>query len=175
MSKYLKITNIYDYIYTPYMLSRPLSDTPYQIIDAYFNRPDVKTAMHVDQQMTFSLLSQKVSQNYVSFGSSLDFYQQFFYANLKILIYNGLNDADVPFKYTRDSILLLQQKTGMKLTQKQAQWVTPMPSKQIPGFVQYYTFNFALALVRNAGHEVPQYQREFAYFMFDRFINTQIL
>lgn len=127
MSKYLKITNIYDYIYTPYMLSRPLSDTPYQIIDAYFNRPDVKTAMHVDQQMTFSLLSQKVSQNYVSFGSSLDFYQQFFYANLKILIYNGLNDADVPFKYTRDSILLLQQKTGMKLTQKQAQWVTPMP------------------------------------------------
>lgn len=45
----------------------------------------------------------------------------------------------------------------------------------MPGFVEYYNNNFTLALISNAGHEVPMYQREFAFYMFYNFINGQPL
>eukprot|EP00825_Cyclidium_porcatum_P032195 TRINITY_DN3436_c0_g1_i4.p1 TRINITY_DN3436_c0_g1~~TRINITY_DN3436_c0_g1_i4.p1 ORF type:complete len:418 (-),score=52.41 TRINITY_DN3436_c0_g1_i4:77-1330(-) len=140
----IKVTNIYDYTYTTYMLQSKkmkhlqLNTSPYTIIDDYFNNPDLKSLIHVDPSIQFQLCSMNVLMNYSGFSSSIGFYQRFFANNLKILIYSGLSDADLPFQYTRHSIVELMKVTNLKLVTDQSQWKTQMPSQQMPGFVEYY-------------------------------------
>lgn len=102
------------------------------------------------------------------------------------MIYSGNTDAVVPFQYSRYCIENLFTNFNVSVTPAQS-WTTwgALPSKQLGGWVQSWSNNFhdagtplnnfTFAIVRAAGHEVPEYQPEAAYYMFYNFTHNLTL
>lgn len=74
---------------------------PDAIVKAYFNMDEVKAALHVDPSITWSGSNDEIFEKYDLKGNSTVLYNQFFDAGIKVLIFSGNIDGDVPTKYTQ--------------------------------------------------------------------------
>jgi len=142
----------------------------------YLRRTDVVAAIHAPINAQWESCS---SGAYAYTKSVLNKYRDFAKddaddtvatANkLRILVYSGDVDSVVSTVGTRAWIDSLQLKES-------AAWRPWVDDEQLAGFTQSYQDGFlTFATVREAGHEVPQYQPERALAMFESFISNQAL
>ncbi|KRX02636.1 hypothetical protein PPERSA_11976 [Pseudocohnilembus persalinus] len=154
--------------------------TPDQIQEAYFNLEEVKKALHVDTEIEWAQCNDDINEDYEVSDNSSHLYQYFVEAGLDILTYSGNSDSIVSWQYTYYCLddVATNKEYGIDITPATnfQQWLVP-ETQQVGGMVQYFTTssgsNFVYAMVRDAGHEVPEYQPEAAYQMFNNFINGE--
>ncbi|KRX10593.1 hypothetical protein PPERSA_05413 [Pseudocohnilembus persalinus] len=157
--------------------------TPDSIMQKYFNSTEVKEALHVDQSIDWQMCNMTINEQYNSAPNSTYLYPRFFDAGLQVLTYSGNSDAAVQIKYTWECIedLINNKEYGAEMTvsDEWRQWKQLMPNQQMGGMIQYWDASpksdsqFAMAMVRAAGHEVPEYQPEASYYMIKQFINGE--
>lgn len=82
---------------------------------------------------------------------------------VKVFLYSGDWDDAVPFTDNYKSLY----KMGVKLVGNVQPWNV---SNQHAGFIKTYTYGLKFYLVKGAGHEVPMYQRERSYKVFEDFL-----
>jgi serine carboxypeptidase-like clade 2 len=82
---------------------------------------------------------------------------------LKVFLYSGDWDDVVPFT---DSYMNIN-KMGVKLLGNPEPWKV---GSQHAGFIKNYSNGLKFYLVKGAGHEVPLYQRERSYNVFQSFL-----
>lgn len=79
---------------------------------------------------------------------------------IKVFIYTGDWDDVVPFTDTYKNL----ERMSLKLQGGLTPWII---DEQHAGFIRTYSYNLKVYQVKGAGHEVPLYQRERAYIMFE--------
>lgn len=82
---------------------------------------------------------------------------------IKVFLYSGDWDDAVPFTDNYKSFY----KMGLNLVGNAVPWTV---SNQHAGFIKTYTYGLKFYLVKGAGHEVPMYQRERSFKVFEAFI-----
>jgi len=145
-----------------------------EFTEHYLHRSDVIKAIHAPASKQWQKCGQQQSFAYTK--SVLDKYRLLIQDDkdnsaqrLKILVYSGDVDSVVATVGTRGWIDSLHLAPHTK-------WRPWMQDKQLAGFTQSYQGGFlTFATVREAGHEVPQYQPERALEMFESFISTQAI
>jgi len=85
---------------------------------------------------------------------------------IRVLIYSGDTDAAVSELDTIESLKTLKYNV--------LEWWRPwfITMDQIGGYITVYD-GLTLSTVRGAGHMVPQWRRESAYYMFSHFLHNQ--
>jgi serine carboxypeptidase-like clade 2 len=84
--------------------------------------------------------------------------------DIKVWMFNGDWDDVVPFRDTLKNL----EKLGLKPSGDYKAWTV---DGQHAGFYREYP-GMMFYLVKGAGHEVPQYQRQRAYEMFKAFLSA---
>eukprot|EP00357_Protocruzia_adherens_P018622 CAMPEP_0114997344 /NCGR_PEP_ID=MMETSP0216-20121206/14845_1 /TAXON_ID=223996 /ORGANISM="Protocruzia adherens, Strain Boccale" /LENGTH=423 /DNA_ID=CAMNT_0002361711 /DNA_START=135 /DNA_END=1406 /DNA_ORIENTATION=+ len=137
----------------------------------YFNREDVKKALHVEDFLgTWNMCSDEVGDNYSrSLTGSVHLYPALIAKGYKIWKYSGDADAVVPFNGTQKWISALD----LPLVTEWSQWKV-LNNSVIAGFYQEYE-GLTFLTVRNAGHMVPANQPASAFEMISRFLNDEPL
>jgi len=158
-------------------LSLPKADPP--CTDAYFATgylgvEDVKVAIHVKTDITWSICSGIVNNYYHRTRDSMVLIHQYLHKNgIRILIYSG--DADFSVPYT-DSEYWTSMEMGLQSTVDWRQWYfSDDEGRQIAGFVTEYGPGFSFATIKGAGHMVPQYAPLPAFLMFSKTLSGQPL
>jgi len=138
----------------------------------WLNLPEVKSALHVRQDITWGLCSLDINSNYTSnAGSMLPIYQELMKYDLNILIYSGDVDGAVPFVGTDAWTSSLFSASDINTYW--APWsVQDAAGPQVGGFKTEYT-GLTFITIRGAGHMVPQYQPVAALHFFSNFISGQ--
>lgn len=122
----------------------------------YLNRLDVQQAIHANTTLGYKWVdcSPRVDYSRESLLSSVShLYYDFQKAGLRVVVYSGDVDGIVPVTGTRSWI------SKMNFTVEEA-WRPWLLNGQTGGFVTTYNDGFHLVTVRNAGHMVPQTQRD---------------
>jgi len=137
-------------------------------VNQYFNRQDVKEALHVDSNIHFVFCNTTINTNYViSPEGSVAKYQQLMQNNYKVLIYSGDTDASVPYTTTLNWI------ENLNLGVKEA-WRPWYQGDQVSGFVQVYN-GLTFVTVKGVGHQVPAWKHQEGYVLIKTFMNNQEL
>ena len=84
---------------------------------------------------------------------------------LKVYLFTGDWDDVVPFTDTYMNL----QKMGLQLQRGLLPWLV---AEQHAGFIRNYSYGLVVFHVKAAGHEVPLYQRERAFRMFEKFVSA---
>jgi len=140
--------------------------------EAYLRRPDVVSAIHAPTNKLWTECSGTQRYEYTKsvldkYNMIIDGYREGTVPKLRMLVYSGDIDAVVPTVGTRAWI------DSLKLKETSAWKPWEDDSHQLGGFTQQYEDGLlTFATVREAGHEVPQYQPERALAMFESFITT---
>jgi len=142
-----------------------------QYLAAYLSRKDVQTAIHVNSpgSMKWSECSGKVHYSYSDLGSSMiPVYKYLIKKNtLSMMVYSGDTDAIVPYLGSINWINSL----NLPIKETWRQWKDS--SKQVGGYITVYD-GLYFSTVRGAGHEVPTYQPDRAFILFNDFINGKL-
>jgi len=153
-------------------LDPPCTDAFYAT--QYLAMDSVKKAIHVKPDLTWTICSGVVNENYQRTHDSMVLIHQFLHTNgIRILIYSG--DADFSVPYT-DSEYWTSMEMGLQSTVDWRQWYfTDDEGKQVAGFVTEYGPGFSFATIKGAGHMVPQYAPLPAFVMFSKMLSGQPL
>ncbi len=172
----------YSYKYTPWLFKNAENDKHLKFLnptlnsgltppcvdskgpDWYFNRADVKKALHVKEEIKWEICSDDVGKHYTTDYNkgSLYIYPTLIQAKLKILIFSGDTDGAVPINGTMKWIYNL----NLPIAKPWRSWIV---DKQVAGYTEVYQgLNFVS--VKGVGHMVPQWARERALHMFSRFL-----
>lgn len=135
-------------------------------VENFFNRNDVKKALHVETSITWGGCS-PINYFMADIGT-LYIYPQLINSHLKIWLYSGDVDAIVPTNGT----LEWTNKLGMNISNDWRPW--RLTNDYISGFVIDYE-GLSLVTVRGTGHMVPQWKREEALHLVNSFLyNTDL-
>lgn len=130
----------------------------------WYNRADVKKALHVVSTITWDLCSEEIGNNYnVGTKGSFFIYPKLIEKKLKIWKYSGDTDGAVPFNGTRQWIKNLNRA----LLKPTRNW--RINNLIIAGFVEEYD-GITFITVKGTGHMVPQWKRAEAFHMFQSFL-----
>ncbi|KAJ7555078.1 hypothetical protein O6H91_05G021400 [Diphasiastrum complanatum] len=167
-----------DYIYGPACNSRPSSrstkrflflagtaDPCSDSVTPYLNLPEVQAALHVSSPSNWSQCSDTVFYNYNHadiFGSVLPTYRQLVGNGLRIWIYSGDVDGNVPTTGTRYWINQLKLPIHIP-------WYPWNHENQVGGWTQIYE-GLTFITVRGAGHMVPSIKPAEAVSIFRSFL-----
>eukprot|EP01125_Pyxidicula_operculata_P009072 TRINITY_DN29_c0_g1_i1.p1 TRINITY_DN29_c0_g1~~TRINITY_DN29_c0_g1_i1.p1 ORF type:complete len:453 (-),score=79.42 TRINITY_DN29_c0_g1_i1:70-1428(-) len=140
----------------------------------YLNLVEVKSAIHVNPSITWSICNFDVNGNYDRTPNSMvPIYKNLLKNNIRVLIYSGDTDFAVPYT---DSEFWTSNDMGLTPINEWRQWfVNDINGQQVAGFVTEYPNGFQFATVKGAGHMVPQYRPLPAFQMFERFLSNQPL
>ena len=143
-----------------------VDDTP---LLNYFNREDVKTALHVNSDIYWELCSGEVSERYnIQEKGSIWAYPTIIESGVRVLIYSGDTDMAVPFSGNQAWIHNLKLEEEKKWTQ----WRAFDDMDNVAGYyVKYKGLTFCT--VKGTGHMVPQWKPKEAYYMFTKFLNDE--
>lgn len=83
---------------------------------------------------------------------------------LKVFLFNGDWDGIVPLLDTLKNM----DKLALKQQGRSVPWSV---GGQHAGFIRTYTNNFKIYTIKGAGHSAPQFQRERAYDMLQKFLS----
>ena len=137
----------------------------------YFNREDVKSALHVNMDIEWELCSEDVNSRYVILDKgSIWTYPTLLSSGLRILIYSGDTDMAVPFSGNQAWIHNLKLET-VKPWRK---WRAFDDTDNISGYVIDYK-GLTFCTVKGTGHMAPQWKPKESYYMFYKFINGEAL
>ena len=138
-------------------------------VTQFFNRSDVKKALHVKEDITWDMCSDPINFNYekdIEKGS-IYLYPKLLIANLRILIYSGDTDAAVPINGTLNWI----KNLNLPITSPWRSWFV---NKDVAGYtIDYLGLKFVS--VKGVGHMVPQWARAQSLYMFTKFLLNQDL
>lgn len=145
-------------------------------LNEWLNRDDVKSAIHVKSDLTWSDCSHQVHYSKVDFmaKSTVPYYQYLLENNdkfgLSIMVYSGDDDSVCGTIGTQSWIYDLGYDV-----KKGREWVDWKISGQTAGYLaQFKDAAFAFATVHNAGHEVPTYQPEAALGLFQAYLSKEV-
>ena len=129
----------------------------------YFNRQDVRNALHIKTSQTWELCTDRIKYTRLQRAS------QWIYPTLKqhgirVLHYSGNTDGAVPTEGTRNWIRTL----GWKVTSEYQPYY--VRNKQVGGFVEERE-GITLATVQGVGHMAPQWYPEASYYVFTQFLD----
>ncbi|BAT79734.1 Serine carboxypeptidase [Vigna angularis] len=133
---------------------------------AYFNRPEVQIALHVDldhKPATWDTCSDVVNSNWKDSPITvLDIYHELIDVGLKIWVFSGNTDTVIPVTSTRYSINALKLPTV-------SPWRAWYDDGEVGGWTQEYD-GLTFVVVRGAGHEVPLHKPKLALTLFQNFL-----
>lgn len=159
---------------TSYKLFKPMGEVPCinaRKAEIWLNRADVKTAIHVKQNLQWSICNDQINQNWVrDWTSMMPIYTNLLNNGVRVLIYSGDTDASVPFTGTQYWTSRLMQSAPLSLWQP---WMNQ--ANQLAGFETIYPLDFRFVTVRGAGHMVPQYRPPEAFIMFSKWLKAENL
>jgi len=133
----------------------------------FFNRADVKTALHVKTDIVFGICSEEVGRDYTSDYNrgSLYLYPKLINAKLRILIFSGDTDGAVPTNGTLNWI------TNFNLPVLKP-WRSWFVNKEVAGYTANYQ-GLDFVSVKGVGHMVPEWARPQALHMFTNYLLGQ--
>jgi len=147
-------------------------DYPPNPYEAYLNRPEIKEALHVGTKI-FKWYNPNVEKPLVpDFVNSVEHILAALLDNhYKVLVYNGQMDLIITCPRTQDFLYNLEW-SGADAWKKSKKiiWKINTTDQYVAGFVKQ-SGNFTQAIVRGAGHMVPEDQPARAYDLLHRFIN----
>jgi len=130
----------------------------------FFNRSDVKAALHVPDSIKWDLCNDKFQTTYnVGTKGSFYLYPRLIQNNLRIWIYSGDTDGAVPFNGTRAWIQNLQ----LPVVTANRSW--RITNDEVAGYVTVYQ-GLTFVTVKGVGHMVPQWKRAEAFYMFGKYL-----
>jgi len=119
-----------------------------------------------------------VANKYIMFANASEWiYPELIKAGLRIMIYSGDVDADVPITGTLKWIDRLKEEAGLPVLEPWREWWVHGVHKhedQVGGMV-WKLKGFTFVSVRGAGHMVPKDKRREAYVMLTSFLNNESL
>lgn len=124
--------------------------------------------------MKFEDCNEEVANKYVMFeNASYWIYPLLIKENLRIWVYSGDVDADVPITGTINWLSKFREEFGIPVVQPWREWWVPGLHKhedQVGGMV-WELKGITFASVKGAGHMVPLDQRKSAAVLLDAFVN----
>jgi serine carboxypeptidase-like clade 2 len=143
----------------------------------FVNEPTVQGRLHVDFTR-YEICSDTVANNYkMNSSASYGLYPILIKAGLRIWIYSGDVDANVPIVGTLRWIELMKDVNGIPVVEPWREWWAPglhVHEDQMAGMV-WKLRGFTFVSVKGAGHMVPSDKPKQAQIMFDAFINNRDL
>ena len=135
----------------------------------YFNRKDVKSALHVNTDINWNLCSSEVNKKYVKQPQgSFWAYPLLINSGIRILIYSGDTDITVPYNANQEWI----EQLKLEVVKPWKQWRAYGNKKNISGYyVKYKGFTFCT--FKGVGHMVPEFKPKDAFYVFSKFINNE--
>lgn len=143
----------------------------------YFNKPEVKAALHANENVTWSECSDSITYSYEDQMDYMEVIYKFFLDNtdLKIMIVSGDDDSICATLGTQSWVWAM----GYDVVAQWKAWYYKDPyygSGQVGGYKTQWVGNntdatLTLVTVHGAGHEVPMYQPMKASHAFGNFIN----
>jgi carboxypeptidase C (cathepsin A) len=148
-------------------ISPPCLDTTQ--INKYFNREEVKRALHVKMDKTWELCSSDVSKRYSRQDKgSIWAYPTILNSGVRVLIYSGDTDVSVPFNGNQAWI----KNLNLEVVKKWTQWRAYGDKNNVSGYyIKYKGLTFCT--VKGTGHMVPEWKSKEAYYMFSKFLNDE--
>ncbi len=136
---------------------------PDEYASKWLNREDVKKALHVRQNITFTECNDEVGANYtIDAKGSLYLYPQLIEQGLKIWFFSGDTDAAVSFNGSERWI----QKLNLVVVDPWKNWSV---NGQTAGYYQIYN-GLTFLTIKGAGHMAPQWKRKESYALFKAFL-----
>ena len=135
----------------------------------YFNRLDVKQALHVNSDITWEICSGKVNAKYtIQKEGSIWTYPTLIENGIRILIYSGDTDMSVPFNGNQAWI----DNLNLEVEKDWAQWRAFNDRNNVAGYyIKYKGLTFCT--VKGTGHMVPEWKSKEAYYMFAKFLANE--
>lgn len=129
----------------------------------WFNKAEVKKALHVREDITYVQCNGFINENYVwSDQASLPIYPRLMEAGLRVWFYAGDTDAAVSFNGSVKWI----HKLNLPIVEKYRPWSL---NGQTVGYVQSYQ-GMDFITILGTGHMAPQWKRAESYKMFNSFL-----
>ncbi|KAE8803581.1 Serine carboxypeptidase II-3 [Hordeum vulgare] len=139
-------------------------------VEAYLNKPDVQKALHANVTRLDRpwLACSEVFTRWVdSAATVLPIIRELMENNIRVWVYSGDTDGNVPVTATRYSINQLQLPVAVKWRR----WFSSTKGAgEVGGYVVQYKGGLSLVTVRGAGHEVPSYQPQRALQLLQGFL-----
>jgi len=140
------------------------------IID-YFNRNDVKKALHVEMDIEWDLCTYDVIYYYYKQKKgSIWVIPTLIKNNLRILIFNGDTDMVVPFNQNLEWVESLK----LDIEEPWRKWRAYGDKNNISGYVTKYK-GITFCTIKGAGHEVPRFKPKESLYMLTQFLNNEKL
>ena len=134
----------------------------------YFNRDDVKAALHVVDK-PWDLCSLEVNQRYVILDKgSIWAYPTILSSGIRVLIFSGDTDMAVPFNGNQAWINNLK----LEIEKPWRQWRAYDDTDNVSGYVINYK-GLTFCTIKGTGHMAPQWKPKESYYMFSKFINNE--
>jgi len=135
----------------------------------YFNRANVKNALHVNSDITWELCSSDVSARYdMQKKGSIWAYPTLIKSGIRILIYSGDTDMSVPFNGNQAWI----DNLNLEVEKDWVQWRAFNDRNNVAGYyIKYKGLTFCT--VKGTGHMVPEWKPKEAYYMFSKFLANE--
>lgn len=134
----------------------------------YLNEPSVKSSLHVNQNLTWSVCSESLQYLWDDY-STAPIYSDFLSSDLQIhiLVYSGNDDAVCSTLGSQKWIFNL----NLHYTTS-SYWKIYHYDSQIAGYLtQFNDDRFKFLVIRGAGHEVPTYKPAVSLDMIQRFLS----
>ncbi|KAM0860001.1 hypothetical protein ACQ4PT_046819 [Festuca glaucescens] len=145
-------------------------------VEAYLNKPDVQKALHANVthlDRPWLACNDEIFRSWVDSPTIiLPIIPELMKNNIRVWVYSGDTDGNVPVTSTRYSINQLQ----LPVTAKWRPWFSSIQGAgEVGGYVVQYKGNLSLVTVRGAGHEVPSYQPQRALVLVQCFLAGKTL
>ena len=135
----------------------------------YFNREDVKAALHVNANKAWELCNMDINERYViQDKGSIWAYPTIIKEGVRVLIFSGDTDMAVPFNGNQAWI----HNLGLEIEKPWQQWRAFEDMENVAGYyIKYKGLTFCT--VKGTGHMVPQWKPKEAFYMFTKFLNGE--
>lgn len=153
----------------PLRLDPPCIDS--QGPNKFFNRPEVKAALHVKTSINWAMCTDSVNENYKIFPEgSYYLYPKLIESGLKILIFSGDTDMAVPYNGSQKWIDSLK----LGVVSPWRSWRAFNDMTTLAGYRTIYR-GLTFVTVKGTGHMVPQWKPKEAFYMFQQFLKGEDL
>ena len=138
-------------------------------ITRYFNRKEVKEALHVNTDITWAICSDDVNKRYKRQNKgSIWAYPTLIESGIRILIYSGDTDMAVPYNGNQRWI----DNLNLEVEKDWVQWRAFDDPNNVAGYyIKYKGLTFCT--IKGTGHMVPEWKPKEAYYMFSKFLNNE--
>lgn len=143
----------------------------------FFNSANMQSYLHVDFTK-FDICNDEVADKYVMLPEASEYiYPDLIRSGLRVWIYSGDVDANVPITGTLRWIELMKDVEGIPVEEPWREWWVPglhRHEDQVAGMV-WKLRGFTFVSVKGAGHMVPTDKPKAAAVMLDAFLNNRNL